>query len=60
MLHEEVQETEGGDERTDDAVGGRQREDQQHPARDLKRQTMITNQYSSQILFEAPTKIRLW
>jgi len=44
MLHEEVQETEGGDEGTDDAVGGRQREDQQHPARDFKKKN---NDYKS-------------
>jgi hypothetical protein len=37
MLHEQVQEAEGCDEGTDDAVGGRQREDQQHPARDFKK-----------------------
>ncbi len=37
MLHEEVEETEGRDEGADDAVGGRQRKDQQHPARDFKR-----------------------
>ena len=37
MLHEEIEEAEGRDEGADDAVGGRQRKDQQHPARDFKR-----------------------
>ena len=37
MLHEEVEETEGRDEGADDAVGGRQRKDQQHPARDFRK-----------------------
>jgi hypothetical protein len=44
MLHEEVEETEGRDEGADDAVGGRQREDQQHPARDFKKKN---NDYKS-------------
>jgi hypothetical protein len=37
VFHEEVEETEGGNEGADDAVGGRQRKDQQHPERDFKR-----------------------
>ena len=36
MLHDEVEQAERRDQRTDDAVGGRQREDQQHPGTDFK------------------------
>ena len=32
MLHEEVEESKGRNEGTDDAVGGRQGKDEQHPA----------------------------
>ena len=32
MLHDHVEQSEGGDEGADDAVGGGQREDEQHPA----------------------------